>query len=461
MNRQLCAKSLWPLALSCGVLACSKTTGDTADTADSAPPSVAQSDAAAPSASSTVDASAGGSTTEDSSPEGGATPSCPTLTGASGSITDASGNVWTLVASNGSLIVDENGAPAGSTLDVLRLVYVGHVVSQENTWDNWYAWDGSGWTEESDPTGACSGPDADAGSSADAGVPNTGPSMAIPPFVTAVGYTNTYLFDDFTTQGTIGSGTSGTNWYLNTSIGATAANAAVNTTATAASMNGGNAGSFASPNGGILDLNGPDYPGSGNITISSTPPSSQKSYTPSFGSWMHAYFETYAKFDPTFQFNGQWFAWWFDPQVVTNDSFNEVDGFENFCGNYNYPNSQISFSGHQWDPTDGTDVASGGGAIGTVSNGTFTPIAADGNWHRYGVLWVSTGAGTGYIEMYYDNQLLVTYDRFAAGLGGQIPTGAGGWSGFQTLESGAPLYMMFGGPPGSDFLVDYARVIGP
>jgi hypothetical protein len=405
-----------------------------------------------------VDASPSGSTTEDASPEGGAIPNCPTLTGTSGSITDASGNVWTLVASNGGLVVDENGAPAGSTLDVTRLVYVGRVVSQKNMWGNWYAWNGTDWTPESDPTGACSGGGADAGGSADAGA---GTSIPIPPFVTAVGYTNTYLFDDFTTSDTIGSGTSGTTWYLNTSIGATSANAAANTTATAASMNGGNAGSFASPNGGILVLNGPNYPGSGNITISSTPPSSQKSYIPPFGSWMHVYFETYAKFDPTFQFGGQWFAWWFDPQVVTNNSFNEVDGFENFCGNYNYANSNISFSGHEWDPTNGTDTASGGGSIGTVSNGAWAAIVADGNWHRYGVLWVSTGTGTGYIEMFYDDQLVVTYDRFAAGLGGQIPTGTGGWAGFESLESGAPLYMMFGGPPGSDFLVDYARVLGP
>ena len=173
---------------------------------------------------------------------------------------------------------------------------------------------------------------------------------------------------------------------------------------------------------------------------------------------MHGYFETYAKFDPTFQFSGQWFAWWFDPQVVTNNSFNEIDGFENFCGNYDYPNSQISFSGHEW-ATDGTDTASGGGSMGTVSNGAWTPLVADGNWHRYGVLWVSVGTGTGYIEMFYDDQPIVTYDRFAAGLGGQIPTGTGGWPGFESLESGAPLFMMFGGPPGSDFLVDYARVI--
>ena len=317
-------------------------------------------------------------------------------------------------------------------------------------------------TDSAAPVGTNDGgPPDSAGTVGADGGPDAGPSMAIPSFVTAVGYRKTYLFDDFTTSGTIGSGTSGTNWYLNTSIGATSANAAAKTTATAGSMNGGNAGPFASPNGGILVLNGPNYPGSGNITICSTPPSSQKSYTPPFGCWKHAYFETYAKFDPTFHFSGQWFAWWLNPQVVTNNSYNEIDGFENFCGNYNYPDSQIPFSGHEWNTTNGANIASGGGAIGTVSNGAFTQVNADKNWHRYGILWVSTGTGTGYIEFYYDNQIVITYDRFAAGLGGQIPTGTGGWPGFRSLESGAPLFMMFGGPPGSDFLVDYARVIGP
>ena len=138
-------------------------------------------------------------------------------------------------------------------------------------WNNWYAWNGSGWNAESDPHGACSSVGADAGTPAGAGATadgGVGFSISIFPSVTAAGFTHTYLFDDFTTSDTIGTGTSGTNWFLSTSIGATLANAAANTTATAASMNGGNAGPFPSPNGGVLVMNGPNYPGSGNITNS-------------------------------------------------------------------------------------------------------------------------------------------------------------------------------------------------
>jgi len=92
----------------------------------------------------------------------GPSPSCTTLSSTSGSIRDASGNVWTLVTGDQGLSVYENGAAAGFTTAVVKLVYVHGVVSQENVNNDWWSWTGSAWQTESDPTVACTTPDAGA-----------------------------------------------------------------------------------------------------------------------------------------------------------------------------------------------------------------------------------------------------------------------------------------------------------
>jgi hypothetical protein len=80
---------------------------------------------------------------------------CQTLTSTSGSIVDSAGNVWTLAPSpDDGLVIDKNGAPAGFSANVARLVYANDVVSQENIHDGWWFWNGKGWTAESGP-GAC------------------------------------------------------------------------------------------------------------------------------------------------------------------------------------------------------------------------------------------------------------------------------------------------------------------
>jgi hypothetical protein len=320
------------------------------------------------------------------------------------------------------------------------------------------------------------------------------PTIPIPAYATAVGYTKEYRFDDFTSN-SIGSGTSGTNWYLNSGIGATTAtststassgtgsvnqstppsNATVYTKATAAQVANGNrgAGSFASPKGGILVLNGPNWPGNGNITIMTTPPSSQKSYIPSFGVWRHVLFEAYIQYNINFYQNNQWPAWWFNPQMVVNGKYNEIDGMEQFGGapgNFNYPATNISFSGHEWNGDTGAKIADGGGSIGTVSGGVFTQTKANNNFHKYGVLLVQTGTGTGYIEMYHDDVKQVTYDQFAKGnSSGRIATGTGGVPGFRDVEI-ATYFMMLGGAYGksgnsasvatANMNVDWVRVLG-
>jgi beta-glucanase (GH16 family) len=81
---------------------------------------------------------------------------CTSLTGTNGSLVDAMGNVWTLGNSGaGDLIVDENGMAAGFTANVAQLVWVGQVISHENTSGGWYGWTGSGWSSEVNPTVAC------------------------------------------------------------------------------------------------------------------------------------------------------------------------------------------------------------------------------------------------------------------------------------------------------------------
>jgi hypothetical protein len=75
----------------------------------------------------------------------GATPSAndsTLLAGATGSLTDASGNAWTIV--NG--VVDENGAAAGVSANVTEIAYVNSTIWQENSASLWWSWTGTGWS---------------------------------------------------------------------------------------------------------------------------------------------------------------------------------------------------------------------------------------------------------------------------------------------------------------------------
>jgi hypothetical protein len=75
----------------------------------------------------------------------GATPSAndsTLLAGATGSLTDASGNTWTIV--NG--VVDKNGAAAGVSANVIEIAYVNSTIWQENASSLWWSWTGTGWS---------------------------------------------------------------------------------------------------------------------------------------------------------------------------------------------------------------------------------------------------------------------------------------------------------------------------
>ncbi len=62
-------------------------------------------------------------------------------------IVDASANVWSV--SGG--VVNENGAPAGSSAGVALLLYDNNIVYQETSGGSWQSWNGSTWVSSSDP----------------------------------------------------------------------------------------------------------------------------------------------------------------------------------------------------------------------------------------------------------------------------------------------------------------------
>lgn len=270
---------------------------------------------------------------------------------------------------------------------------------------------------------------------------------------------------DFTLKNEVdptGTATSGYNWYIQGGINASAAaNAPINTTATAS-------GSFASPFGGILALNGPNYPGDGNVTICSTPESTQGNSIPATGCWTHGLFELYGQMSNiTTATNNQWWAYWFDTQVDGNSpGLTELDTLENFMQNFGYPTSELSSGGHQWNPGDGQVANAIGGSYGTMTGpgGSWVQTNADTGYHKFGMLWVQLtapsggGSGTGYVEIYYDDVAQTLYPYQASP---RIPSGTGGQIGYQWLEYGQPIYCKLGGPPGFNFNIDYFQVWQP
>jgi hypothetical protein len=137
-------------------------------------------------------------------------PNCTVLSSTTGSIRDAQGNVWTLVQSSANgLEIYENGTYSNLTMSVTQLVYVGHVVSQENVNDDWWSWTSGAWVSETDPTGICSGDAGDA--SADA--PATGP-YPLEATTTITGCDNTGTQDVTACIGNFISNHAGPGFYL-------------------------------------------------------------------------------------------------------------------------------------------------------------------------------------------------------------------------------------------------------
>ncbi len=70
------------------------------------------------------------------------------LLGSSASITDSSGNQWTLTSGG---VVNINGGAAGFTQNVIEIAWSGGLIYQENTAFNWWYWDGSTWQATTAP----------------------------------------------------------------------------------------------------------------------------------------------------------------------------------------------------------------------------------------------------------------------------------------------------------------------
>jgi len=82
--------------------------------------------------------------TASSAAPSGAAPSAADSTlaaGSSGSLTDGSGNTWTIV--NG--VAEINGAAAGYSANVSELAYAGGAIWQENASNLWWEWNGTNW----------------------------------------------------------------------------------------------------------------------------------------------------------------------------------------------------------------------------------------------------------------------------------------------------------------------------
>jgi hypothetical protein len=99
----------------------------------------------------------GGSDGSGGSDGGGESPNCTVLTSPQGvPIVDAAGNKWTLVSTTANgLEIYENGQYSSPTALVTELIYINHVVWQENSAGGWWSWTNGAWQSGSNPTAAC------------------------------------------------------------------------------------------------------------------------------------------------------------------------------------------------------------------------------------------------------------------------------------------------------------------
>jgi hypothetical protein len=113
--------------------------------ADFGSPSSATVAVASVSSSSSSSSSSSGSTSGSSS---GATPSASgTMIPSANQIVDSALNVWTVASG----VVYERGKTAGSSANVVLLLYYASTVYQENKTCLWWSWNGSAWVATSNP----------------------------------------------------------------------------------------------------------------------------------------------------------------------------------------------------------------------------------------------------------------------------------------------------------------------
>lgn len=257
----------------------------------------------------------------------------------------------------------------------------------------------------------------------------TAPAAPVTPAqASAAGFNNLVFNDDFTTANTITatSATTGFNWYA---LEQNPSYYTVSTTQTAAQLSNGNTsgGSNASPNGGILNIiNGR----TNNDVLQSCAQAITGTAGQQGNSWLHGYIEAYIQYKSTDSSPG-WPAFWsFQTGPTANAHNTELDFFEI---NANANSYGLVF--HTWFNNFASQVGTGAGWT--------MPLTSE--WHTYGCLWVSTGAGTGKVTGYVDN----------VQVGSSILTGTG--TNVPYFENGYQ-YLILGTDLGWPMHIDWVRV---
>ena len=284
--------------------------------------------------------------------------------------------------------------------------------------------------------------------------PVTTPPVTTPPSTTstatppaqaqAAGFSNLAFFDDFTDATTIAPSTSpasGYKWYW--SQGGVSSSDYYTVTP----------GSYLGATG-VLTINKSDNGYNADLqTIPTRASGSQRD-----GTWQHGYFEARIQFattPPSGAGRGWPSFWTFAVQAqspVAGQLTAEWDILEAFLSG---SVAQVFNTGHNWMNTStsstGTDTYNTNGTNLQVSlQGSTEPAQpTDGGWHTYGCLWWGDGV-TGYIQCYYDDQLVVHENGKTT-----FPTGQG--AGLSAQESDN-MYMLLGTGTGWPINVDWVKV---
>ena len=222
------------------------------------------------------------------------------------------------------------------------------------------------------------------------------PTPTAPAQATAAGMTS-LVFDDEFTSNTLSWSTgsvtvSGAKWYPYNW------DAATSSTASVAAGTGTASGTLTITNGCIASC--PTYPN----TALALPP----------GTFSHFYAEARLQYPTNTGSTSGWPAFWsygVAPAATASKTITvgECDFIEAiWTGNTIplYPCNTI----HNWlyTTSDSTDTANTNDNNWMSSlQGSTESAYPDANWHTYGCLWTQTGAGTGKIQFYYDNNLIV------------------------------------------------------
>jgi endoglucanase len=126
------------------------------------------------SATGSSSSSSGSSSSSSGSSSGAATSANGSMIPSATQLVDSAHNVWSVSAG----VVRKNGAAAGTSYNVIVLLYDGGTIYQENKSCLWFAWAGSAWSASSNPaptlTPACSSTVASAPASSNSTATPTG-----------------------------------------------------------------------------------------------------------------------------------------------------------------------------------------------------------------------------------------------------------------------------------------------